>query len=256
MKISFVIPAFNEEHYLSKCLESVISEIKNSGCRAEIIVVNNASTDGTRELAEKFSKVIVVDESKKGLSRARQAGLEASTGEIIANIDADTILPEGWINTVFNYFENDSRLVGLSGPPKFYDVSRYFNFWVFVFNCLGYLTYLFNRYIFRISSVMQGGNFVVKKSAMEQIGGFDPQFTFYGEDADIARRLYKVGKITYTFKLPIYMSGRRLVAEGKVKVASRYIVNYFWTIFLGRPFTTTSVDIRTSSISGDSEHNE
>ena len=75
--ISFVVPAYNEEKHLARTLTAIVSEIKRSGCAAEVIVVNNASTDGTGELAASFPEVIVVDEPVKGLVQARKAGFRA-----------------------------------------------------------------------------------------------------------------------------------------------------------------------------------
>ncbi len=87
--------------------------------------MNNASTDRTREIALSFPKVRVVDEPVKGLVRARHAGLMASSAELVANVDADTMLPEGWITTVLQSFAADKDLVALSGPFIFYDLSPY-----------------------------------------------------------------------------------------------------------------------------------
>ena len=98
MKISFVIPAYNEEGYLGECLASVRRELARGRYDAEVIVVNNASTDKTAEIARSFPGVIVVDEPKKGLSQARHSGFAASSGDLIANVDADTILPKGWLD--------------------------------------------------------------------------------------------------------------------------------------------------------------
>src|SRR3989338_6946066 len=121
MKISFVIPAYNEEKMIGKCLASVFDEIKRSRTsfvqfETEVVVVDNASTDRTREEALKFPNVTVVRENLKGLVYARRAGWVATTGDIVANIDADTIVPEGWLSTVVNNFAKDKNLVALSGP--------------------------------------------------------------------------------------------------------------------------------------------
>src|SRR4051812_6224494 len=94
LKISFIIPAHNEQFYISDCLSSVIKALHQNICEAEIIVVNNASTDDTKKIANLCRGVIVIDEPHKGLARARQAGFKACTGDLVANIDADTNLPQ------------------------------------------------------------------------------------------------------------------------------------------------------------------
>lgn len=244
MKISFVIPAYNEEHYIADCLETVLKRIEETGVDAEVIVVNNASTDHTREVVSHFKKVQLIDEPEKGLSCARQAGFLASKGELIANIDADTHLPKGWIETVIKSFDNNKKLVALSGPQIFYDVSTWILFYAALFYCLTYLGYILNRFVFRVSSFVQGGNFVIRRTSLEKIGGYNREFRFYGEDADVAYRLNKIGQVKFTFMLPISASGRRIVKEGKFTMGFRYIINYFWTIFFRKPFTTQSLDIR------------
>ena len=104
LKLSFVIPAYNEEACLAGCLASIIGRIGQAGADAEVIVVNNGSTDATRRIALSFPGVTVVDEPIKGLSRARQAGYSAAAGDLIANVDADNMLPEGWLEKVLGEF--------------------------------------------------------------------------------------------------------------------------------------------------------
>jgi GT2 family glycosyltransferase len=92
--------------------------------------------------------------------------------------------------------------------------------------------------------MVQGGNFVLSREALEAIGGYDVSITFYGEDTDIARRLHHVGKVMFTFDLKMLSSARRLKHEGMITIAWRYAVNYFWTTFFKHPFTREHVDIR------------
>lgn len=244
MKLSFVIPAYNEESYLGSCLDSIIRESATGNYDLEIIVVNNASTDRTREVALSYPGVKVVDEPRKGLLYARQAGYLASSGELIANIDSDTRLTRGWIQTVFDEFENNPRLVALSGPFIYYDMPMRMNIGIRIYYYFGFIAYLINRFILQIGSMLQGGNFVVRRIALEIIGGYNLNISFYGEDTDMANRLRKVGGVKFTFKLPIYSSARRLKKEGVGKMALKYPLNYFWMTFFKRPFSKEYIDIR------------
>jgi glycosyltransferase involved in cell wall biosynthesis len=244
MKVSFVIPAYNEEAYIGKCLQAVQPLLKDPRYSVEVIVVNNASTDGTKAVARSFPGVRVVDEPRKGLSQARQTGFLASTGEVIANIDADTVPTAAWLETVLKNFSSEPNLVALSGPFNFYDMSDWENSLVRGFYYLAFPIYLVNRFVTRVGSMLQGGNFVVRRSALEAIGGFDPRFHFYGEDADIARRLHSQGDVVFTFQLTLATSGRRLKTEGLLRVALRYTANYFSTIFLKKAVTTTDTAVR------------
>jgi len=242
--ISFVVPAYNEEKVLGQTLTAILAEIKRSGCVAEVIVVNNASTDATGVLAASFPDVIVVDEPEKGLVQARRAGFQRATGELVANVDADTIVTEGWLNRVLAEFRRNPDLVALSGPYIYYDVSKSARFAVRAFYIMGYGFYMLNRFVLRVGSMLQGGNFVVRRAALEQIGGFNPLFTFYGEDTDLARRLHAVGAVKFTFRLPALSSGRRLLEEGLVRIGLRYFMNFVWATFARRPYTDDWIDVR------------
>lgn len=244
MKLAFVIPAHNEERLVGKCLTALVAQVEASGCDAEIVVVNNASTDRTREIAAGFKGVRVVDEPAKGLVNARARGLDETTAELVANLDADTAMPPGWIDTVLREFAADSRLVALSGPFFYYDLSPVQNFLVRLFYLAAYPLYLINRYVLKVGSMVQGGNFVFRRSAWLSVGGYDRSIQFYGEDTDVARRLNKVGKVKWTFALPINASGRRLASEGIFLTGFKYFMNYFWVTFFGRPFDKTYRDIR------------
>jgi glycosyltransferase involved in cell wall biosynthesis len=235
MKISFVIPAHNEEAYLGKCLDSVFREKSKGKYDMEIIVVNNASTDNTRGVAEKFYGVRIVDEPKKGLPQARQAGFLVSSGELIANLDADTILPNDWIDKALNEFEKDGQLVALSGPFDYYDLPRFKNFLVKMFFNGGSFVNYVGRTIFRSGGVIQGGNFILRRSALEKIGGYNLKIEFLGEDGDIAKRIGRVGKVKFISDFPIYSSGRRIKSEGIVINGIIASLNYIWVMVWGKP---------------------
>jgi glycosyltransferase involved in cell wall biosynthesis len=248
MKLSFVIPAYNEEHYIGACLDAILAQKKVLPYDIEVVVVNNASSDDTeaaiRKYATKDSGVILVNEPKKGITNARRAGFLVATGDLIANVDADTRITPGWIKKVMDEFSKDPKLVGLSGPFIYYDAPRKVRFFTRFFYYIGFGFYLINRFVFRIGSMLQGGNFVVRRDALDKIGGYDTTLSFYGEDTDIARRLNKVGHVKFTFKLPALSSGRRLANEGGLTTGLRYAINYFWITFFKKPFTKDYIDIR------------
>ena len=244
MRLSFVIPAYNEEAYLPACLESIFAQIQDVSGGAEVIVVNNASTDKTREVALSYPGVKLVDEPQKGLTFARQAGFKACTGELIANVDSDSRLTPGWVDTVLKAFDAEKKLVAISGPLVYYDLLPRQRFSVQIFYWVAFMIYILNRYILRAGSMVQGGNFVLKRSGLEAIGGFDTTISFYGEDTDIARRMNRVGKVEFTLKLKMFSSARRLKQEGMLTIAWRYTINYFWTTFRKKPFTEEYTDHR------------
>jgi cellulose synthase/poly-beta-1,6-N-acetylglucosamine synthase-like glycosyltransferase len=179
------------------------------------------------------------------LVRARQTGYEASSGDLVANVDADTLLPQGWIQTVMDEFSRDPQLVALSGPYVYYDLSPFLNavirFWYRMGTAVSFIHSLVTG---RSGTMLQGGNFILRRSALEKAGGFDLNFDFYGEDTAIAKRMSSQGKVKFSFLLLMYTSGRRLQEEGILTIAGKYGMNFFWTIFFGKAYTKKYKDIR------------
>ena len=244
IRISFVVPAYNEELLLPACLAAIRAEIERCGAAAEVIVVDNAITDRTSDVAAATPGVTLVHQPKKGLVQARSAGFEASSGALVANIDADTLLPPGWLDRVLAEFAADPGLVTVSGPYDYYDVPMHIRAAARLFYLVGFCTYSFNRWVMRVGSMVQGGNFVLKRDALIQAGGFDQSFTFYGEDTDIARRMNGVGRVKFTWALMAKSSGRRLRGDGLIMTGVRYSANYLWATYFRKPFTTAWNDYR------------
>ncbi len=249
MKISFVIPAYNEEKVIGECLRSVFAEIDrvhDTGAHldVEVVVVDNASTDHTREEALKFSNVTVVREHLKGLVYARRAGWMSTAGELVANIDADTRVPRGWLTTVLEEFAKDDTLVALSGPYIYFDLSVFKRALVKAFYFFGWVIHLVNHHILHIGAMLQGGNFILRRDAWDSVGGFDIAISFYGEDTDVAKRIGEVGRVLWTWRLPMYTSGRRIEKEGIVRMSWIYTINHLSVLWTGKPVTMKYTDIR------------
>lgn len=236
MDISVVIPAHNEEKFIEACLDALIRYSK--GRYSEIIVVDNASDDRTAELARRDT-VRVVREDHKGLSNARERGRKEASGEFIAFIDADCRLGEGWFELAQEAFRDHPDVVCISGPVRYFDAPVWLDLllqglWWFA----APLTYR------AVGYMVCGGHFVVRRNALEAIGGFDPTVEFYGEDTQIARRLATRGKVLFRMDFVIQTSARRFLAEGLLRVCLTYAINYVWPVLLGRPFSFHHRDIR------------
>ncbi len=228
MKISFVIPAYNEEKYLGRCLESIEKHWTDE-C-LEIIVVDNNSTDRTAEIARGFTHATVIAETKKGTNWARQRGFKESKGDLIALLDADIMMPDGWMEQVRQEFSAHPEVVSLSGPFQYYDlagVQKMFmeSLWTVFAPFAAWVT----------GYALLAANAVIRREALAAIGGFDTNFVFYGDDTDTARRLSKIGKVKWSVPFSILGSGRRLVSEGMFKTVWRYGINYVWTAYGHKP---------------------
>lgn len=247
MKISFVVPAYNEEKYVGACVESIMRELDKErfvlGTDAEIIVVDNASSDNTGAVARKYPGVAVIEETRKGVVRARQAGFVASRGDLVAFIDADATLVPGWLGVVLAQFEHGPRLSALGGYYQYTGVSPIIMPLVWLYYGVVYATYLITR-ILHAGSTLFGGNFVARRSALEKIGGFDTSIEFYGDDTDAAKSLSKVGVVRFSFRFSVTQSPRRFEGQGLFKTAFLYVANYIWVMILGRPFTKRYKDVR------------
>ena len=239
MRLSFIIPAYNEERYIGKCLASILGELRRGGSRdVEIIVVDNAATDRTAEIAKTYPGVRVVSEPQKGLTYARQRGLLEARGVLLAYLDADTHLPPHWLSFIEPTFR-DPNIVCLSGPYRYYDLTGWRkSFAEATWWLVAPLTYRLVGYM------VLGGNFVARRDALSAMGGFDTSIRFYGEDTNIAWRLAKMGRVVFRMDFFALTSGRRLLREWIFTLWWIYGINYLWGALFHRPFTHDYRDIR------------
>src|ERR1019366_1138866 len=145
---------------------------------------------------------------------------------------------------VLKNFAGDAKMVSLSGPFIYYDLTPQQLVSVRIFYAAAFLVYALNRWVLRAGSMVQGGNFVLRRDALEKIGGFNTAIAFYGEDTDIARRMHRVGRVKYTFDLKMFSSARRLKKEGMLTMAGRYTLNYLWPTVRKEPSHEEYVDSR------------
>ncbi len=219
MDISLIIPAYNEERYIGATIESVLKSA--SGKFKEIIVVDNASTDGTAAVAAGYPGVRVVREDKKGLPNARQAGLNTATTEWIAYIDADSQMTPAWFPAFERLRTRYPDAVGYTGRVTYFDSPRATQI------TMALLWWIFTAPAALLSGVLVGGNFVARRDALIKIGGFNTSIEFYGEDTDIYVRLSRVGRVIFTMnRLPLGTSGRRLSHDGIATTMIKYATNY------------------------------
>lgn len=115
-KISVIIPVYNVERYLSQCLESVIHQTWQN---LEIIIVNDGSTDSSAKIIDEFankdSRIIVMSQSNRGLSAARNTGILNATGDYIGFVDSDDWLELNAIENLYNGFLVSSNVLLTNG---------------------------------------------------------------------------------------------------------------------------------------------
>jgi peptidoglycan/xylan/chitin deacetylase (PgdA/CDA1 family)/GT2 family glycosyltransferase len=230
--VSVVIPAYNEEDYLPLCLESIRKQ--DYAGDYEVIVVDNASTDNTAQIARDWG-VNVVYESKRSPACARQKGAEVATGKIIAFIDADTRAPAHWLSTTVWRFLCEPEMVAITGPYAYSDAGKFTRITSYVGNFLSIITDQLFRKVFRKGGALWGCNFAVRHSALLEVGGFDTSIKFYGEEYELSLRLKKAGKGCIMPRLFVLTSARRLKRIGIVNQYWNWMVDYFTVLFWYTP---------------------
>jgi glycosyltransferase involved in cell wall biosynthesis len=201
LTLTIVIPAFNEQDHIAICLSAISAQsIKPD----EVIVVDNNSSDKTAEIAKQFSFVKLIHEKKQGVLFAKNTGFSQATGDIIGRIDADSILPPRWVESV-KLFMADNSYAAITGPVNYYDMpfpetNYHLDHWMrsSIYNLSPKSPFLF------------GSNMAIRKSVWRQTAKELCADTYMHEDLDLAIHLYKEDKkILYTSKLLAGASGRR-----------------------------------------------
>jgi len=207
-KESINIAAHNEEDFITQTLSSVANF--ETEYPLEIMVVNNASTDRTRAILEACG-VKIVDEQRKGISYAREAGWKEARGEIIVQIDADATAPSLWLNEHLKNYDDDA-CVGVTGPVSLNGIHP-------IFKIYGLLSYYFHKVFdpdYFEHKVCAGTNLSYRKKAAE--GCFNPGIDDK-EDFAFKIKLAQRGKVLTQLgnhKLLVTASGRRFSTLKKV----------------------------------------
>jgi glycosyltransferase involved in cell wall biosynthesis len=199
MKISVVIPAYNEEHLLPRTLDSLRKQDRTPD---EVIVVDASSTDRTAEIAAQAgAQVITVPKQTIGYSR--QQGVQQASGDVILQTDADALLPENWISRIEQSLK-DRKYVGYFGGFRVKDGPLWYRIYI---NLIQPVT---NALTFRLTGIpfATGQNMGFWKDVAIKAGGFPEDYKL-AEDIEIARRIQKLGRIRFTMKEFVYASGRR-----------------------------------------------
>jgi len=193
LTISVIIPAYNEEKDIAKCLDSLMHQTVKPD---EIILVNNNSTDATVSIASEYPSVKIINEKQKGITYTRTTGFNAAKSDIIARIDADTIASRNWIQAIKKNFADDKEACGLSGRTAVRELSPGKLFW---FSFLNHLTRKIGDMHVGISRpLMSGCNMAIRRSVWDKIKNhvhLDDQEV--SEDVDISLFVLRTGKIVH-----------------------------------------------------------
>lgn len=212
--LSIIIVSYNTEALLQECLSSVFSAISKQ-ISFEVIVVDNDSKDGSVEMVKKeFPQVVIIENKENmGFSKANNVGIKASFGKFVLFLNSDTVMKEYTIEVLLEFMEKHPhtgactcKLVMPNGqmddachrgfPTPWNAFSHFIGLSkIFPFTTLfgGYnLTYLNMNTVHEVDA-LAGAFMLVRREAGEQVGWWDEDYFFYGEDLDFCYLLKQNG---------------------------------------------------------------
>jgi GT2 family glycosyltransferase len=211
--ISLVIVVWNAKKHVIECLESLREHCRDI-CD-EVIIVDNASTDGTPELiAEMFPKFKLIRNSENlGFAKANNIGITQSSGKYICLVNSDVKFTGDCLSPMFRFLSENPE-VGMVGPKMLAtdgevgrSTMRFPTVWNQFCRALGLdiafkKSRLFGGLLMRDFDhqtttpveVLNGWFVVVRRTAMDRVGLLDPQFFMYGEDLDWCYRFHQAGE--------------------------------------------------------------
>lgn len=211
MKLSVIIPVYNEEVRIGECLGFLARQSRKPD---EIIIVDNNSTDRSVEIAQGVAGVKVVQEKKQGMAYARDRGFLEARGDIICQTDADTRVPRDWLEKIEKFFVSHPAVSAVSGPVVFFE---------FPYSLFGsfpsYLAAIILGMVFG-HPVIYGPNKAVRDGVFNKITPCSSD-TGLHEDFDFAEHIAAVGKIAFVRTMPVLASARRVY-----KTPKRFFVDY------------------------------
>ncbi len=200
--VSVVIPTYNRKRKLARLIRSIL-ESNYPRDRLEIIVVDDASTDGTHEYIKRlFPRVKVIrNNEEKLLAESRNIGIRASKGEYIFLIDDDNVVDKNTIRELVEFMEKHPE-VGVTGPIMYFlkDPTRIGcagikrNYWTTITKYVGHNTRDIGQYREPYESEDFPNAFMVRRKIFEKVGLFNSKiFPIHYDEADFCQRVRKAG---------------------------------------------------------------
>ncbi len=200
--ISVIIPTFNEEKYIHRCLTAL--KRQRTGYQFEVLLIDHESTDKTRAIARPFD-VRIMDEKRRGTAVARQTGAEHAKGEILAFTEADCAPPSDWIDRIGEHFQRHPNDVGITGRYYFDDATPFSMRLSLFLMSLGNYLYRIGRGHYPFRGTNSAGN----KAIILKAGGFREEGAPF-DDADCSTRVARYGYISYMPNFVVKTSSRRI----------------------------------------------
>lgn len=209
LKVSIIIPTYNEEKHLPACLQS-LSNQEYKKTLIEVIVIDNGSTDKTRDIAEKYADILLSNDVKN-VSGLRNMGANESSGDILAFLDADCIVSKKWLKSAALYFDK-LDVAAWGAPPVPPDDSS----WV------QRTWFLIREKDSQIEEVdwLESMNLFVRKDTFLLNKGFNEDLVTC-EDVDFSYRIKKFGRIISDRRI-------RVIHQGEARTVREFMKKEIW----------------------------
>jgi hypothetical protein len=222
-KVTIVIPNYNGEKWLKGCLDSLKPEVQNAAIAYDIIVVDDASDDSSREIISGYKSVrLIALEKNGGFSNAVNAGISASETPYVLLLNNDTKAKPGFVQSLYNTIRKDKKCFSVSASMRMWDREELMDSAGDIYCALGWSrsrgkSRPAGKYdkSCRIFSACAGAA-IYRKEIFDEIGLFDPLHYMYLEDLDICWRALLAG---YNSK---YDPGAVVIHYGSASTGSRY----------------------------------
>ena len=183
MEVSLYIPCFNAAQTIKPCLEAAL---KQSSPLKEIIVVDDASTDGTADIVSQYPVRLIKQKSNRGLAATRNTALKEINTEFVASVDADCLAEPGWLKQLMKEFKSPG-IVGAGGRILETQTSSVFDLWRSIHMKQGW------EDINTEPPFLFGSNTVFRRKALIETGLYNEELRDNYEDVDMCQRLKSKG---------------------------------------------------------------
>lgn len=221
MSVSIVILSYNSREDLAECIPSLLSQTYSN---FEIIVVDNASADGSEEfIRTNYPEIKLVQTGQNlGYPAGNNAGFKIAEGEYIVVVNPDTVADSKWLAELIKPLESDHTIAATTSKILMYyhkdkiNTCANTNHHTGLTFCRGLNKSVDEFNNFQAVGAVSGCSFAIRRDVLKNINGFDPDFFLYQEDADLSWRIrFAGGKIMYVPESVIYHKYKLSIAPWK-----------------------------------------
>lgn len=234
MDVSIIIVNYNTRDITNNCINSIVE--KTHGVQYEIILVDNASTDGSKEFFEKDERIkYIYSEKNGGFGYGNNLGMKVAKGKYFFLLNSDTLLINNAIKEFYDYAEKDMKKRVYGCYLEHEDGGYSTSFFYFpAFSIKEFIKRIIhpnnNTPTFKATEVeaVSGTDMFFSRQIFDMIGGFDENIFLYGEEGEWQYRMLKIGYRGYLLTTPriIHLAGQSLTVSSQKNKIKQKSHNY------------------------------